>query len=149
MIIIDGHNLIGAVKHFSLNDPENKNKLLKFLDSYQKIAKTRLIVVFDKIYNYQYERNDYNNIEVRYPIAGDNADLVIKNLLDKYENHCRLVTNDNELKLKAKINKIESISCQDFINKIENIIRSNDNNIKTKILNSAEIEKWESVFNRS
>ena len=46
-ILIDGHNLIGRLPAISLQDPDDEDKLVRLLKSYQARTGKSLTVVFD------------------------------------------------------------------------------------------------------
>lgn len=143
MIIIDGHNLIGASKNISLSDPLSKEKILDILDKYQKILDRKLIVVFDRNADDGYERSDYNNIEVRYPTNHDTADDVIIRLINKYKNQhsvC-IVSSDNKLRTAAKRAHLAAQGSHSFLEEINNTLNA-ENNVTEEYLNPIEIDKW-------
>ncbi|MGD9375749.1 MAG: NYN domain-containing protein, partial [Anaerolineae bacterium] len=46
-ILIDGHNLVGKLPVLSLQDPDDEQKLIELLRSYQARTGKEVIVVFD------------------------------------------------------------------------------------------------------
>lgn len=104
MIIIDGHNLIGALPNLSLSDPNCKDKLLELLNSFYEIINERIIIVFDGSDFLNAEKYCRNKLEVRYPPKDESADFIIKKLIEKYKYNMgvKLITSDNELKFLAK-----------------------------------------------
>jgi predicted RNA-binding protein with PIN domain len=143
MIIIDGHNLIGASKNISLSDPLSKEKILSTLDKYQKILDRKIVVVFDRNTNDGYERSDYNNIEVRYPLNGRTADDIIIDLITKYRNQhsvC-IVSSDNELINKAKQSHLAWQNSHNFLEEVYNTLDLRSNTTE-EYLNPIDVNKW-------
>lgn len=149
MIIIDGHNLIGAMKNLNLNDPNAKEKLLKILDKYQKILNCKIIVVFDCKTNYSYELGRYENIDIYYPSVNESADDIIKHLIDKKRNRYEIsiISSDNEIKNYAKKMRVSNQSSNSFIKEIDKILSANIEE-KEKYLDPLSIEEWIKLYKK-
>lgn len=149
MLIIDGHNLIGASKTISLSDPNAKEKLLCLLDKYQKILDRKIIVVFDRKTPGGYERIDFENIEVRYPSGNETADEVIKKLIAKYTNQhgISIISSDNEIKNSAKRAHLSYQSSRSFNDEIEEVLAS-ANDETENYLSPIEVEEWVELFQK-
>jgi predicted RNA-binding protein with PIN domain len=77
-ILIDGHNLIGRLATLSLQDPDDEEKLLRLLRSYQARTGKAITVVFDPGGQFVPPRTRrLGAIEVVFAPQGSEADRVI------------------------------------------------------------------------
>ena len=77
-ILIDGHNLIGRLPTLSLEDPDDEEKLVRLLQSYQARTGKALTVVFDPGEPSARRRTrSVGRIKVVFAAYGSSADQVI------------------------------------------------------------------------
>lgn len=147
MIIIDGHNLIGAFRDLRYNDPQVKEKLLTKLAVYQKIMDCKMIVAFDGRGFGDFERSDFEKIEVRFPPQDQTADDVIKKLINKYRNQhkVRIVSSDREIKDQAQKAHLASQGNGSFARELEDVLASSNEETE-RYLSPMEVEKWARLF---
>lgn len=148
MIIIDGHNLIGASKDIELSDPEAKSKLIDKLFRFREILNVNVTVVFDGKDDADIGRLMKNNIEIFFPNASETADEVICKLCSKYS-HAKdtvIVSSDREIVNYARKNHLISKTSKDFVCEVDDIVfRGQDNN---EYLSPVDLEDWLKYFNR-
>ena len=128
MLIIDGHNLIGACYDIKLSDKNAKDKLITKLKEFQHINNNKIILVFDGKGFGEFEVSHEDKIEIRYPTKNQTADDVIKNLIKKHvgDQSVKIVSSDNQIIKEAKYHKLTSIKSQDFLLEFnKRIIKSN------------------------
>jgi len=77
-ILVDGHNLIGRLPMLSLQDPDDEEKLVRLLLSYQARVGKRITVVFDHGPGAGLGRiPSSGGVEVLFAARGSTADAVI------------------------------------------------------------------------
>jgi len=148
MIIIDGHNLIGASKDIRLSDPNAKDLLLVKLLEYQKILQRKLVVVFDGKSFGEFEKLDFHGIEIRYPVSGESADQTIIKLIEKYNNQpgiC-IVSSDRDIQNSAKRAHLATQTSTNFYNEIEETILQGNSETE-KYLSPVNTDEWLDYFN--
>lgn len=150
MLIIDGHNLIGAMPDLSLSDHHCKERLLRMLEKYQYIINERMIIVFDGADFLNAEKYQRNKIEICYPPKDLDADIVIKKLIEKYKNNTgiKVVTSDNELKSLVKRRGLIIRSSKQFGYEVQSIISRSQQDTE-KFLGPMDINEWLKYFNNT
>jgi predicted RNA-binding protein with PIN domain len=77
-ILIDGHNLIGRLPTISLQDPDDEEKLVRLLSSYQARSRKRVTVVFDPGATFALPQvRNVGGVEVVFAPHSSSADAVI------------------------------------------------------------------------
>lgn len=157
--LIDGHNLIGKMKHLCLSDPEDEIKLISHLKKYHTARGKNIIVVFDS--------NDApgpqrpltlpSGIKVIFAPLKRTADQVIKEMIEKEPNPKGLivVSSDNEVIRFAKRRRAKVLASEDFAHEIETLkerprlcpIPSKEASMPP--LSEEEIQQWLEFFQSS
>ncbi len=151
MIIIDGHNLIGAFDYLNFEDKNVYEKIFNKIHKYSILYNTKIILVFDgfKPENFSFSKKN-KNIHVIFS-DDQEADEIIIMLCEKFS-HARdtvVVSSDNKIINIVKKNKLISKNCKFFAS---NLINAEDiTNHATKeseYLNPLETEKWLKYFRK-
>ncbi len=99
-ILIDGHNLIGRLPALSLEDPDDEEKLVRLLQSYQARTGKAMTVVFDAGEPSARRRTrSAGKIKVVFAPHGSSADQVIVRRVKKTSHppDWLVITSDGEL----------------------------------------------------
>ena len=98
-ILIDGHNLIGQMPKLSLRDPDDEEKLVTLLRSYQARSGKAITVVFDPGGGVLSQAQRIGGVEVVFATPGATADAVITRRVRTSRNPrgWLVVTSDRQL----------------------------------------------------
>jgi predicted RNA-binding protein with PIN domain len=99
-ILIDGHNLIGRLVVLSLQDPDDEEKLVRLLQSYQSRKRRAITVVFDPGGPSALPKTRHHGkVKVVFAPHGRSADAVIARHVQHSQNPCDwlVVTSDHRL----------------------------------------------------
>jgi len=150
MLIIDGHNLIGAFHDLHYNDPNVKEKLLRKLKKYQQIMNVEILVVFDGKDKSNFGRYKKDRIEIRF--AGKKrADDIIIELCKKY-NHIQditVVSSDREIKEVVRKCGLISKDNATFAKQIKEVIEKYSQQKQAEdYLSPIQIDQWMKYFKK-
>ena len=106
-ILIDGHNLIGALDDLSLSDPQDELKLVARLEIYAERVGRPVICVFDagpSPPSSEDRRFEGRGITVRFAPRGQEADTLIRRILDRapHPKGFLVVSSDREILRRAR-----------------------------------------------
>lgn len=154
--LIDGNNFIGHTSPTELRDPQNKYKLIAKLFIFNKIKKSKIIVVFDGPPDPEITDQNFpqGSLTVLYPDRGQNADRIIKDIISKRARERRfyVVSSDREIKDYARDNGIKPMTCREFNKQLKEVLKENkslkemdkDNQPPSPL----EIDHWIDIFNK-
>jgi len=122
-LIIDGHNLIGALPDIDLADPDDELRLLDRLRAYRARAGGRpLIVFFDSGRFPPTHATDLSSpgVQVRFSAEGQTADDAIVTYLRArgQPGQYAVVTNDQELAHRARAAGASVLRASDFVRRV-------------------------------
>lgn len=152
--LIDGNNLIGTLPDLEIRDPESRHELVNRLLAFQRIHRTRILVVFDgppddTIPEKMCARPLFR---IYFPERGKNADTVIKKLITKETDTRRffVVSSDRELKAFAKKNGAPQLNSREFQRELKQALKKykkqreldKDVSLPTPL----EVEQWKKVL---
>ncbi len=116
--LIDGNNLMGHLPSLEIRSPESRHALIGRLIVFQKVKKTRVMVVFDGPPASDTTQEDFKGppFYVFYPDFNQDADEIIKKIISKETDLRQLsvVSSDREIKRFAKSKGARSINCEEF-----------------------------------
>ena len=104
MLIIDGHNLIGALPDEDLANPDDEIRLLARLRSYRSRSGQKMLVFFDSgDLPAQFPDLSTEGVQVRFAAPGQSADDAIIDFLSSRQQpgQYAVVTNDQGLRFRA------------------------------------------------
>ncbi len=118
-ILIDGHNLIGALDDLSLSDPQDELKLVARLEAYAERVDRPVICVFDAgpgPPSSDDRRFEGRGITVRFAPQGEEADSVIRRVLDRapHPKGFLVVSSDREILRRARRLRAETMDSRAF-----------------------------------
>ena len=154
--LVDGNNFIGHTSPYELRDPRSKYSLIAKLLIFNKIEKTKMIVVFDGPPDPEITDQNFPNrsLTVLYPERGNNADGIIKDIISKRARERRfyVVSSDREIKDWARTNGIKPLSCEEFNKQLKVALKENKDlkemDKETRLPSPLEINHWIDIFEK-
>jgi predicted RNA-binding protein with PIN domain len=152
--LIDGSNFIGYSSPRSLKDPRTKYHLVSQLLIFQRLKKTRVLLVFDGSpdLNLIGETFQKKKFSVIFPPLGGDADETIKEIISKQSDLRRffVVSSDRELKRFAKSKGANSLSSKEFSRELKAVLKEYKEFLETEkeiaSLSPLEINQWLKIF---
>jgi len=154
--LIDGNNFIGHTSPYELRDPRSKYSLIAKLLIFNKIEKTKMIVVFDGPPDPEITNQNFPDraLTILYPERGHNADGIIKDIISKRARERRfyVVSSDREIKDYARTNGIKPLSCEEFNKLLKAALKENKDlkemDKETRLPSPLEIDHWVDIFEK-
>jgi predicted RNA-binding protein with PIN domain len=154
--LIDGNNFIGHTSPYEIRDPRSKYSLIAKLLIFNKIEKTKMIVVFDGPPDPEITDQKFpdNALIIHYPDRGHNADGVIKEIISKRARERRfyVVSSDREIKDYAKTRGIKPLSCEEFNKQLKAALKEykdlKEMDKETRSPSPLEISQWIDIFEK-
>jgi predicted RNA-binding protein with PIN domain len=149
--LIDGHNLIGALPHIDLSDPDDEMQLLQLLDNFVQATRRRIVVHFDRGATGQPDPPGDARLEVHFAGPPRNADQAISDHLRRLGGDAKnwtVVSSDRAVQIAARHAGAKVLSSHKFAQKLTaaNTKRQADEKPEPK-LDQGEIEQWQRLFN--
>jgi predicted RNA-binding protein with PIN domain len=147
-ILIDGHNLIGQLGTISLQDPEDEEKLVELLRSYQARTGKTITVVFDPGGGFALPWSGYSgSVEVLFAPHGGSADaLIIRRVRQSRQpGEWLVVTSDRELGRAAMQSGARVQTAEAFAADLERP-QETDSESKDVLLSPEEVAAWLTLF---
>jgi predicted RNA-binding protein with PIN domain len=152
--LIDGSNFIGYSSPLNLKDPQTKYSLVSRLLIFQRLKKTRVLLVFDGTpdLNLIGEEFQKKKFSVIFPPLGGDADETIKEIILKQSDLRRffVVSSDRELKRFAESKGANSLSSKEFSRELKAALKeykeSQETEKKVSSLSPLEINQWIKIF---
>ena len=148
-ILIDGHNLIGRLPMLSLQDPDDEEKLVILLKSYQARTGKAVTVVFDPGKAFALSQSyHHGGLEIVFAPHGSSADAVIIHRVQRSRDPGRwlVVTSDQELAETVRRQGARVRSTEDLA--AELAPQGGSSAWKDRPLLPAEVEAWLALFER-
>ncbi len=126
-LLIDGYNLLHQVPELSflmLESPEEaRQALLEKLQTYQRLRRHKITVVFDA-WNDPEPRRKMNikGIQVIFTAAGETADDYLKRIAIKEKERAIVITSDREIRSYVETYGAISITSRDFLARLESAL---------------------------
>jgi len=114
--LIDGHNLIGALRDISLDDPNDEAKLTQKLNGFAARTGSRCVVVFDHGLPGGPSRMSTRAVQVVFASQRSTADRVMMERIRKMPDTREwvVVSSDNDVITTAKLRRMQTMSAVDF-----------------------------------
>jgi len=152
--LIDGNNFIGYVSPHNLKDPLTKYRLVSKLLTFQRLKRTRVLLVFDGTPdpNLMGEKFQEKKFFIIFPPLGQNADGIIKEIISKQTDLRKffVVSSDREIKRFAKAKGANPLSSKEFNRELQTALKehrkSRETEKKVTSLSSLEINQWLKIF---
>ncbi|NIM59539.1 MAG: hypothetical protein GTO16_11450 [Candidatus Aminicenantes bacterium] len=152
--LIDGNNFIGYSSPSNIKDPKAKYRLVSKLLIFQRLKKTRVLLVFDGIadLNLVGEAFQKKKFSVIFPPLGGNADETIKEIISKQTDLRRfyVVSSDREIRRFAKSKRATPLSSKEFSRELQTALKEHRKSLeiekKVTSLSPLEINQWLKIF---
>lgn len=154
--LIDGNNFIGFTAQSDLRNPENRYSLVGKLLAFQKIKKTRIYLVFDGPPDPNITEREFpkKTLAVIYPDFGQNADMVIKDIISRQTDRRRffVVSSDRDIKHFTRMKGAKKIDCKDFNRLLKKTLKeykklkADEKNVSFP--SPLEVNHWMEIFKR-
>lgn len=152
--LIDGNNLIGQIPALNIKDPTSRNRLIFRLLIFQKVKKTRIILVFDGPPDLTLSENTFQEIpfSVHYPTFDEDADTVIKDIISKQTDlrQFHVVSSDREIQMYARTKGAKSLNCANFNQMLKRTMREHkklaEMEKNTSTPSPLEVKHWVDIF---
>ncbi|OGD26869.1 MAG: hypothetical protein A2Y56_16260 [Candidatus Aminicenantes bacterium RBG_13_63_10] len=154
--LIDGNNFLGQLVAPAYRDPGDRLDLVRKLLIFQRVTRSRVILVFDggpdpRLEDLELEDRKFS---ILFPEPGSSADALIKEFLESRRDlrHFFLVSSDRELKSAARARGAEVISSGEFKGMLkEALSKSRASKEMTKTADKPtplEVGLWSDLFTR-
>lgn len=155
--LIDGNNLIGHLPYLELFDPESRHRLAAQLSVFQRVKRTKIILVFDGAPDPELgsEKSNRKKFLVFFPQKDQTADMFIKEWIEKQTDlkHLYVVSSDGEIKKFARTKGAKVIDCREFARQLKSTLkkykRSKDAKKVEKRLTPLEVDHWLDIFSKT
>ncbi len=152
--LIDGSNFIGYTSPRSLKDPQAKYRLVSRLFIFQRLKKTRVLLVFDgnPDLNLVGETFQKKKFSVIFPPPGGSADETIKEIISKQTDLRRffVVSSDREIRRFARSKRARSLSSKEFNRELQTAMKeykkSQEIEKEATPLSPLETNQWLKIF---
>lgn len=152
--LIDGNNFIGHLSTSSLKDPRSKHSLVSKLSIFQRLKKTRVLIVFDGTADLNLIGKNFQkkSFSVIFPPPGQNADNIIKEIILKQTDLRRffVVSSDRDIKNFARTKGANSMSCREFNQELKATMKEHrkSQEIEKKFTppSPLEVNQWLKIF---
>ena len=152
--LIDGNNLIGFISPSKVKDPRSKYELVLKLQTFQRLKRTRVILVFDGYPDLNLPTKYYRGKKflILYPPPDQNADQIIKEIILKQTDLRRffVVSSDHDIKNFAKAKGAKALGCEDFSRRLRKVLKENkkarEEEKKVPSPSPLEINQWLEIF---
>jgi predicted RNA-binding protein with PIN domain len=149
-VLVDGHNLIGRLPAISLDDPDDEQKLVDLLRSYQSRTHKSVTVVFDPGKAFVLpEKRRQRGIEVVFAPHGSSADAVITHRIQRSRDPrgWLVVTSDRELAETVTRQGARVQSAEEFAGRLDPPHEAGTD-WKGTPPSPQEVEKWLRLFRK-
>lgn len=148
-ILIDGHNLIGRLPGFSLQDPDDEEQLIRLLMSYAARVGKKVTVVFDPGEEFVLpETRRYSAVTVVFAARGSSADEAIARQVRRSHNPSEwlVITSDQKLTDRVAHLGARTRSADAFSAEMGLALASTEE--KDVALSADEVEDWLALFGK-
>ena len=138
----------------SVKDPRAKHDLVLRLRAFQKLKRTRVILVFDGFPDPDLPLKTYRGEKflVFYPPPDQNADQLIKEIIRKQTDLRRffVISSDREIKNYAHAKGAKALSCEDFSRQFRKALkeakkaREEEKDVSSP--SPLEVDQWLEIF---
>jgi predicted RNA-binding protein with PIN domain len=146
--MIDGHNLIGKLPGLSLQDPDDEEKLVRLLVSYQARTGKKVTVVFDPGGSFALPQSRHvGGVGVVFAPQGSSADAVITRRVrrDRNPRGWSVVTSDRALAKTVVREGARVLSAEAFAQEL-GMLSAAPPDWKDTPPSSEEVESWLAMF---
>ena len=151
--LIDGNNLLGRVAPEELRQRSGRDTLVVRLLAFQKVTRTRILLVFDG--NPERERSEVPvnpKFTILYPGEGQTADDVIGDVVRRLTDRRRffVVSSDRAVREFARENGVAAVTSEEFAKDLKAALKERrkqkemEKHVRTP--SPLEVDLWDDVF---
>jgi predicted RNA-binding protein with PIN domain len=148
--LIDGNNLIGAIKELDINDPAGREKMTEMLMKYHRVKNNTIKVVYDgPPPPGLLAETHYGSITIRYAGPDYDADTVIKREVDRSKSpeSIIVVSNDKQVYSYCKWAGAKALRVNQFYDDLVKVLeKAGMDPRKFKELSKNEVDDWMEYF---
>lgn len=148
--LIDGHNLIPKIPGIDLADPDDELKLVKLLQNFCRLKRTKADVYFDQAPPGMSGSKVYGSVRANYIRQGRTADEAIVEKLRKLGKRARNVTvvsSDRQVQKAASAVHASVMSSDGFAREWDSLISKEPTlDPRNQPLSEQELAEWEALF---
>jgi predicted RNA-binding protein with PIN domain len=153
--LIDGNNLLGRLASHELKEPGGREGLVARLLAFQKVTRTRILLVFDGK-----PRGEETSVPVNpkftilFPDQGKSADDVIKDAIGRQTDrrHFFVVSSDRDIRDFARKSGLRSVTSDEFVRELKTALKERkkqrEMEKRSESPSPLEIDLWNEVFKR-
>lgn len=148
--LVDGYNLVGASPQFNRSSSHPMNELVRYLNRFARVKKTKITVVFDGFppdWNCSRSLNrTFDSVTIVFTGSESDADTKIRRMISEARNRRRwiVVSSDRAVHGFARVSGIQALRSEDFLRAAEALFHQQFKE-ETKMENS-EMDYWLDVF---
>lgn len=150
--IIDGHNLIGAMKDIRLDDPDDEVRLVGELKRFCARTRRRVTVYFDRGVPGLRAPQEAGGLSIRFISAPRSADQAISQHLLRLKGAARnwtVVSSDQEVQSSARRAGARPLSSEAFVRHMQMPYKGIDDREKPGAdMTEAELKEWQNLFRK-
>ncbi len=151
LILIDGHNLIGKLRGFSLADMDDEARLITLLQAYCRTSRNPVEVFFDKAPSGSSGKRTHGQVLAHFIRAGKTADdAIIARLkqLGKAARNCCVISSDRMVQQAARAVHARVQTSEAFGRQLQAAPTTTDeeNDPTDRLLSADEVAEWEQLF---
>lgn len=152
--LIDGNNLLGRLYAGYHRDPSHRAALVGKLRAFQRLTRTRVVLVFDGGAPPGFVDPGKEKFAVLFPPPGESADAVIVDYIERHRDrrHLSVVSSDREIRAVAREAGAADVGCDDFVRELKATLRRGREARemeKTEERSSAlDVQLWAEAFAR-
>jgi predicted RNA-binding protein with PIN domain len=154
--LVDGSNLLGRARGLRVGRPGDRRKLVRRVLASPAVRRKGVTFVFDGRPGAGPSRLSLGrHIEVRYAGPRSDADSVILRVMERAErNHFVLVTDDRELRERARLLGVADLPCIEFLRLLDRDARDAreegpEAERPDRALSDDEVDAWLDYFGRN
>lgn len=151
--IIDGHNLIGAMKRIHLDDPDDEMLLVDELRRFCARTRRRVTVYFDRGAPATQSPRDAGGLSIRFVRPPRSADQAIIQHLGRLKGAARnwtVVSSDQEVQASARRAGARVLSSPEFVRSMSKPDRRTGQGEKPDSdVSDDDLKQWQELFRKS
>jgi predicted RNA-binding protein with PIN domain len=151
--IIDGHNLIGAMKQIRLDDPDDEMLLVDALRRFCARTRRRATVYFDRGAPAAQPPQTAGRLSVHFVRPPRSADQAIMQHLERLKGAARnwtVVSSDQEVQASARRAGARVLSSRDFVRSMSKMeLPTSQAEKPDSLLTDDDVRAWQEVFRKS
>lgn len=151
--IIDGHNLIGAMKEIRLDDPDDEARLVGELRRFCARTRRQVTVYFDRGAPGLQAPKDAGGLSIRFVRPPRSADQAIMQHLTRLKGAARnwtVVSSDQEVQASARRAGARLLSSEEFLRSLATAEGRTDEGEKPGAdMSEDEVKEWAKLFRKS